>query len=86
MRLRDNAVVLWYDLGVTAILDDVLQPIQEAAARFGVSDDKLYRLIRERKIAKYRREGDRRTFVDEEQVRTALGFRRVSGPEPGEDT
>ncbi len=34
-------------------------------------------------VASGRRTGDRRTFVDLEQVRSVLGFRRVSGPEPG---
>lgn len=60
----------------------VLRPITEVAADLGVSRDTLERLIRRQVLAKYRKTGDRRTFVDDEQARRALGFERVSGPEP----
>lgn len=61
----------------------VLRPITEVAEALGVSRDTLERLIRRGTLAKYQRTGDRRTFVDDEQARRALGYRRVSGPEPG---
>ncbi|MGH7921893.1 MAG: helix-turn-helix transcriptional regulator [Candidatus Dormibacteraceae bacterium] len=62
-----------------------LRPITEVAHEFGVSRDTIERAIGRGEVAKYRRRGDRRTFVDLEQVRNALGFHRVSGPEPGEE-
>ena len=64
-------------------MDAVLRPITEVAADLGTSRDTLERLISKGKLAKYRKDGDRRTFVDDEQARAALGFRRVSGPPPG---
>lgn len=64
-------------------MEAVLRPITEVAAALGVSRDTLERLIAADKLAKYRRRGDRRTYVDDEQARRALGFERVSGPEPG---
>jgi excisionase family DNA binding protein len=64
-------------------MEAVLRPITEVAAELRVSRDTLERLIGKNKLAKYRKDGDRRTFVDDEQARAALGFRRVSGPEPG---
>lgn len=60
-----------------------LVPVHDAAAEVGVSARTLWNLIRAERIASYRRQGDRRTFVDLEQVRSARGFYRVSGPEPG---
>ena len=51
------------------------QPITEAAKDNGVSVETLYRLIRLGKIKRYRRFGDRRTFVDSEEVKAALEFR-----------
>jgi hypothetical protein len=35
----------------------------------------LYRLIRRGKLKRYRKFGDRRTFVDSEEVKAALEFR-----------
>lgn len=64
-------------------MEAVLRPITEVAAELRVSRDTLERLIAKDKLAKYRKRGDRRTFVDDEQARRALGFERVSGPEPG---
>lgn len=63
-------------------MEAVLRPITEVAAELKVSRDTLERLIGKNKLAKYRKDGDRRTFVDDEQARRALGFRRVSGPPP----
>lgn len=71
---------MWY---CAAKMSDVLRPITEVAADLGVSRDTLERLIAREKLAKYKKGGDRRTFVDDEQARRALGFRRVKGPEPG---
>lgn len=65
-------------------MSTMLRPITDVAADLGVSRDTLERLINRKVLAKYRKTGDRRTFVDDEQARRALGFERVSGPEPGE--
>lgn len=54
-----------------------LVPLRDAARDAGVSTETIYRLIRAKKLGKFRRFGDRRTFVDEEELRAALGFRRV---------
>jgi len=63
-------------------MEAVLRPITEVATELRVSRDTLERLIARQKLAKYRKDGDRRTYVDDEQARAALGFRRVSGPAP----
>jgi excisionase family DNA binding protein len=60
-----------------ATITELLVPIQEAAKEWGVSVDTLYRLITAKKIGRYRKGGDRRTFVDREEIKVALGFRRV---------
>ncbi|PZR66777.1 MAG: hypothetical protein DLM66_12810 [Candidatus Dormiibacter spiritus] len=60
-----------------------LLPVQDAAAEVEVSVRTVWNWIRAERIASYRRKGDRRTFVDLEQVRNVVGFRRISGPEPG---
>jgi len=62
------------------------QPIQEVAKAEQISVRQLYRMIADGLIAKYEKAGDRRTFVDPQQVRATRGFRRVSGPEPGAPT
>lgn len=67
---------------MVTIADVAPEPIQDVAQTEGVSLRQLYRWIKAGRIAKYEREGDRRTFVDPEQVRQMRGFRRVSGPEP----
>lgn len=62
----------------------VLRPITEVARALGVSRDTLDRLVERGKLAKYRKGGDRRVYVDDEQARRALGFERIAGPEPSE--
>jgi excisionase family DNA binding protein len=54
-----------------------LKPIQEAAEELGVSRDTLDRLIKAGKLARYERHGDRRVYVDMEQARQVLSFRRT---------
>jgi excisionase family DNA binding protein len=73
---------IWYDLVRMGTIGDVLRPIDEVAEALGVGRATLFRMIKREQIAKYKRQGDRRTFVDDEQVRRALGFQRISGPEP----
>jgi excisionase family DNA binding protein len=55
--------------------EQTLVPIDEAARMYGVSRRTLFRLIAAGELAKFRRRGDRRSFVDAEQVRTAVAFR-----------
>jgi excisionase family DNA binding protein len=56
-----------------------LKPIQEAAEELGVSRDTLDRLIKAGKLSRYERHGDRRVYVDMEQARQVLSFRRTDG-------
>jgi DNA-directed RNA polymerase specialized sigma24 family protein len=56
-----------------------LLPLTEAAGMFSTSESTLYRLLRQKVISRYRKRGDRRTYVDEDELRTALGFERVDG-------
>src|SRR5215472_11436654 len=73
------AIALWHNDAEMVTLTYVPpRPIQEVAQAEGVSVRQLYRWIEKGKIAKYQRGGDKRTFVDPEQVRQLLGFRRVS--------
>jgi predicted DNA-binding transcriptional regulator AlpA len=58
-----------------------LLPLQDAAREYSVGATTIYRLIRDKRIGKFRRTGDRRTFVDEAELREALGFRRVENEE-----
>jgi excisionase family DNA binding protein len=51
------------------------QPITDAAKEHGVSVETLYRLIRLGKLKRYRKFGDRRTFVESEELKAALEFR-----------
>lgn len=48
--------------------------IEDAAREFGVSRDTLDRLAAKKRLAKYKRAGDRKVYVDREQVKAALGF------------
>ncbi len=57
-----------------------LLPIQEAAVAEGISTRQLHRWIGAGRISKYEKRGDRRTYVDTDEIRRARGFRRVSGP------
>jgi hypothetical protein len=59
-----------------------LRWVNEVAAELGVDPDLLYRLMKEGKLARYRNWPDKRTYVDEAQVRAALDFQLESGPEP----
>lgn len=54
-----------------------LTPIAEAAAKFGVSRRTLERLVQQGQLRRFRRPGDRRTFVSLDEVNRGLGFREV---------
>jgi excisionase family DNA binding protein len=62
-----------------------LKPIQEAAEELGVSRDTLDRLIKAGRLARYERHGDRRVYVDMEQARQVLSFRRTDGERSSSD-
>lgn len=51
--------------------------IDEAAKEFKVGRRTLERLIAKGELPKYQRAGDRRTFVQRQEIVTALGYRRV---------
>ena len=63
-----------------ATITQPLVPIQDAAREWGVSVDTLYRLITRKEIGRYRKKGDRRTFVDREELKRTFGFRREDPP------
>jgi excisionase family DNA binding protein len=50
-------------------------PIAEAAERLGVSRDTLERLIRAGRLKRYRRFGDRKTYVDLDEAKQVLDWR-----------
>ena len=47
-------------------------PIQEAASWYGVDVSTLYRLIRQRKLTRHRRSGDKRTYLRIEELEREL--------------
>lgn len=53
-------------------------PLTQAVTEFKISESTLYRMIRAGELTRYRRRGDRRTFVDREQLQAVLAF-RVNG-------
>ena len=55
-------------------------PIQTAAAEYGVSVETLYRMLRRRALTRYTRPGDRRTFLDREELEKVFTYR----PKPSE--
>ena len=50
-------------------------PIAEAAERLRVSRDTWERLIRARRLKRYRRFGDRKTYVDLDEAKQVLDWR-----------
>lgn len=44
-------------------------PIDEVAQEFGISRETLYRLIKRFDLETYRRVGDRRTYVNRDDIR-----------------
>jgi excisionase family DNA binding protein len=50
-------------------------PIAEAAERLGVSRDTLERLIRTGRLKRYRRFGDRKTYVDLDEAKQVVDWR-----------
>jgi hypothetical protein len=73
---------MWHNEAVIGTIERMApQPIQDVALATGVSLRQLYRWIAAERIAKYEKIGDRRTFVDPDEVRSVRGgFKRVSGP------
>jgi DNA-binding transcriptional MerR regulator len=58
-----------------------LEPLQQTAAEFGVNPATLDRYIKERKLKRWGREMDQRTYVDRDELRRLLEFQKV--PEGG---
>lgn len=54
--------------------------VEAASGEFGIHVRTIYRLLADGKLTRYRKRGDRRTYVDREELKAALGFRAVSGP------
>ena len=54
-----------------------LLSIDRAVDEFGVSRSTLFRLIADAKVSRYRRAGDRRSYVSRTEVSAVLEFRAV---------
>jgi hypothetical protein len=54
--------------------------VAEAAARYDLGQTTVWTWLRQGRLKRYRRGGDRRTFVDEEQLRRLVALREVGGP------
>ena len=63
-----------YDPAVAEIVS-----VDEAARVLGLSRTTIFKFMREGKLARYRREGDRRTLVDQEELARLVEPRRVDG-------
>lgn len=50
-------------------------PLVEAARELGLSPDTLRRWVRSGELTRYTRRGDRRAFVDRDQLRRLVEFR-----------
>lgn len=50
-------------------------PINTVADEFGITRRTLYRLIKRHHVQTYRKAGDRRTYVDRDDIRPLLGLR-----------
>ncbi len=50
--------------------------VDEAAKEFGVSRSTLQRLMREGKLSRYVRTGDRKAYVDRDELRELLTLRK----------
>jgi transposase-like protein len=50
-------------------------PVTDVAREFGIGRTTLYRLIRKYKLDVYRREGDRRSYVNREEVQRIMRLR-----------
>lgn len=50
-------------------------PVNDVAREFGIGRTTLYRLIKKYKLPLYKREGDRRSYVDREEVRRIMALR-----------
>ena len=56
--------------------DDLLS-VEEAVVRFGLSRRTLFRLMTEHSIPRYRRPGDRKTYVSRSALEAVAGFRKI---------
>lgn len=56
-------------------------PIDEVAKEFGVSRYTVYRLIRRHSLETYKQAGDRRTYVNRDDIRPLVGL-QPKNPRP----
>jgi excisionase family DNA binding protein len=60
-------------------------PISEAAERLGLTARALFNWIHDKKIAGWKLPGDRRTYVDWDEIQRVRGWRRIGEDEPAAD-
>jgi hypothetical protein len=58
-------------------------PIQTAAAEYGISVETLYRMLRRDELTRYKRAGDRRTFLDREELDKIFEYKAKRATEGG---
>ncbi len=51
-------------------------PLDQVAQELGISRDTVYRLIKRHGLSTYRQVGDRRTWIDRDEIRPLIGLRR----------
>ena len=64
-----------YDTDVNG--PDDLAAVDALVVEFAVSRSTLFRLVTDAGLARYKRRGDRKTYLSRSAVADALGFRRV---------
>jgi excisionase family DNA binding protein len=56
-------------------------PVNDVARELGIGRTTLYRLIKKYRLPLYKREGDRRSFVDRDELRRIMELRPKNDPE-----
>jgi excisionase family DNA binding protein len=69
--------VVWRTLSHFGTDGKQLISLDEAATQVGASRRTIQRLFNTGELTKYKRHGDRRTFVDQDQLTRLFGFREV---------
>ncbi|MGH7867017.1 MAG: helix-turn-helix transcriptional regulator [Candidatus Dormibacteraceae bacterium] len=54
-------------------------PVDDIVRELGIGRTTLYRLIKKYKLPLYKREGDRRSYVDRERIRSIMELRPKDG-------
>lgn len=58
-------------------------PLDQVAQELGISRDTVYRLIKRHGLSTYRQVGDRRTWIDRDEIRPLVGLQRKQASSDG---